>query len=350
VQQRQQIKEQLGVLEERLEQLGALICANEQQSIRAPAQILFGSDILLQEALDSMRSLGQLVHDQQLFKSVSANDFLPRIISLLVQDAANQGCEVAISHFGEGKISMEMAELVMGAIVAGFRACLRSHKGFNRAERVRHHLFPIGSIYVEVRSTPSEILFRLVDDGKGFHGSGEEFSISTEKQFDKLREHIARCGGWFSRSSYGDFGGAIEFKVPLAHSRIESLILSVGRLEVLIPSSCVAEIIERGSSTAKPAQGARIFRLCEDHGVEAGDADAGVLLRVGVADFQFWLACDALKGKALVRRAPAGNLVDATSWLQNFGLFHEDDAGRALPLLEGTTLIRFYKEFTGVHS
>lgn len=342
---RQQIREQLGVLEEKLEELGAFACANERLSLKNSAPVQFGSDLLLQDALESMRALSQLVHEQQLSKSVNASDFLQKIISLLVQDAASQGCEIAVSHYGEGKISMEMAELVMGAIVAGFRATLRSQKALTRADRARKHLFPIGSIYVEVRSSPGEIMFRLVDDGQGFH-EDDTLATGAEKQFEKLREHIARCGGWFGRSSFDSFGGMIEFKVPLAHNRMEALVLKQGEFRVLIPSSSVAEISETGSPLKVPA-GAMILRLHESLGVERGSADSTVLLRVGVADLQFWLACDSLEGKVLARRAPATEFTDDGSWLQSLGIFQAEGTGRALPLFEGTTLIRFYKENSG---
>lgn|GEM_PF-5785819 len=339
--QRQQIRDQLGILEEKLEDLGAFASTNERMGLKAPAPMQFGSDLLLQDALDSMRVLSHLVHEQQLFKSVSTGDFLHKILSLLVQDAAAQGCDIAVSHYGEGKISMEMAELVMGAIVAGFRATLRSHKALPRAERARNQLFATGSIYVEVRSSPGEIMFRIVDDGKGF-GDSSDISIGAEKQFDKLREHIARCGGWFGRKSFGGVGGAIEFKVPLAHNRVEALVLKSGNFEALLPSSCVAEIFESGAES-KPPKGALILGLSEAHGLEPNSAEGGTLLRVCVADLEFWLACEELGSKNLVRRISAAEFVEEGSWLQLLGLFQ----GRSLPLFDGTTLIRFFKENSG---
>ena len=125
--------------------------------------------------------------------------------------------------------------------------------------------------------------------------------------------------------------------------------LRQGNYQALIPSSCVAEVAERGGATKVPAD-ALVLRLCSRNGVEPGDRDAPVLLRVGVADLQFWLACDAVDSKALARRAPAAEFVEEGSWLQCLGIFQENGDSRALPLLEGTTLIRFYKENSGVSS
>lgn len=340
---RQQIREQLGVLEEKLEELGALAATNERMSLLCPDPVTFGTELLFQEAIESLHTLGQLVHEQQLTKSVAAQDFLQKIIALLVQDAAAQGCDIAVSQYGEGKISMEMAELVMGAIVAGFRASLRSHRALDRAERARLNLFPTGSIYVEVRASASEVQFRLIDDGAGFPAAGG-LSLGAEKQFEKLREHIARCGGWFGRSSLGEVGGSIEFKVPLAHNRVEALVLRSGAFEALLPAACVAETIEPGRGQAP--EGALVLRLSEAAGLEPGSAD-GCLLRIGVADVQFWISCEAVGGKVQARRAAAGEFTGPESWLQSFGLFHEQGGGRALPLLDGTTLIRFHRESSG---
>lgn len=341
---RQQIREQLGVLEEKLEELGSLASANERMSLLSPDPVTFGTELLFQEAIESLHALGQLVHEQQLTKSVAAQDFLQKIIGLLVQDAAAQGCDIAVSQYGEGKISMEMAELVMGAIVAGFRASLRSHRALDRAERARLNLFAPGSIYVEVRASATEVQFRLLDDGAGFESAGS-LSLGAEKQFEKLRDHIARCGGWFGRSSLGEVGGSIEFKVPLAHNRVEALVLRTGSFEALLPAACVAEIIEPGRGRAP--EGTLVLRLNEAAGLEPGDPEGACLLRIGVADVQFWVSCEAVGGRVQARRAPAGEFTGPESWLQCFGLFHEQGAGRALPLLEGTTLIRFHRENAG---
>lgn len=340
-QHRQLIREQLGVLEERLEELGALALANERQALERPSALSFGSDILLQEALASIRDLGQLVYEQQLFKSVSANDFLQRIVGLLVQDAAAQGCDIAVAHFGEGRISMEMAELVLGAILAGFRASLKSHKSLSRVQRHRHYLFGTGSIYVEVRATAGEILFRLTDDGQGY---GKRSDLASEKHFQKLREHIARCGGWFGHSSFENFGGLIEFKVPLSHNRLEALILRQGDFEVLIPSTSVAEVLEAGEL---PPDDAVVFSLDENTGLAPALEKAAVFLRIGVADLQFWISCESLGARVKARRLSAADFVEEGSWLKDLGLFRTEEHSQALPLLEGASLVQLYRECGG---
>jgi hypothetical protein len=238
LQQRQQIKEQMGLLEEQIELLGSVASLNEQQSLANSPALVFGSDVILQETLETLRGLYQLAQEQQNLKSVPAADFLAKIIGILVQDAAASGFDIAIFHFGEGKISMEMAELVLGAIIAGMRASLRSYRGASRTDRLDRHLFPTFGFYLEVRANPEEIQFRLVDDGPGYGGRLDE-ELASEKQFQKLRLHIARSGGWFGRSSLEHMGGQIEFKVPLPRNRFETLLLRCGECEALLPSSCV---------------------------------------------------------------------------------------------------------------
>lgn len=325
MQNRQQIREQFGILEEQLEELGSLARSPERAGN-------VGTDILLQDALEAVRELSRLVHEQQLLKSVPAHDFLLRICGLLAQDASAQGIEIAVSHYGEGRISMEMAELVLGAIVAGFRVSLRSLKGATRPVRLKHHLFPTSSIYLEVRATASEIQFRLLDDGRGFgRDSG------ADRSFGKLRDHIARCGGWFGRKTFDPCGGMIEFKVPLTHNRTQAFVLRQGRFEVLIPTVCVAEV---ATPDKRPADDAITYHLHETEGLTEGGEGSATYVRVGVADLQFWLGCDSISGPQLIRRAKADEFFEEGSWLRSLGLFHEDGTGRALPLLDGQALVQ----------
>ncbi len=104
------------MLEEQLELLGALASTNEQQAVPADVSQTFGSDLHFQDALEALRSLFRLLHEQQQQKSIPAKDFLARIIGILVQDASAQGVDLAVTQYGEGKISMDMAELVIGSI------------------------------------------------------------------------------------------------------------------------------------------------------------------------------------------------------------------------------------------
>ena len=98
MQNRQQIRNQLGILEEKLEELGALACANERSSLEPDYSPDFRTEILLQDAYHSMDELNRLVHDQQLFRSVPAAQFLQKISSILVTHASAENVDIAISH------------------------------------------------------------------------------------------------------------------------------------------------------------------------------------------------------------------------------------------------------------
>jgi hypothetical protein len=208
--ERQRIKDEIGALEERLELLDLTALANESYPLEGRGKYDFRSDVMLREALESLQRLQTLVQEEKLERSLEAEDFLRRIASLLVREAQTAGFEIAISTFGTGRISMEMAEVSMGAILACLRASLRSFKGMGRALRVKNHLFFTFSVYLEVRATPDEVHFRLLDDGQGYNGSFRT-EFETENQFKRFRSHIYRFGGWFRRKSLPGYGGSIEF-------------------------------------------------------------------------------------------------------------------------------------------
>jgi hypothetical protein len=307
------------------------------------AEIEYFLEVLLQCALDSIESLDRSIREEQTFRSVAADHFLHRVVGLLVQDAARQGCEIAVSQFGEGKISLEMAELVMGAVLAGIRVTLKGQKSLSPGERVARHLFSTGTIYLELRATEAEIQFRIVDDGAT--RADPSAGLENSAQIRKLRQHIAGGGGWFSQSVFEKQGSKIEFTVPLAQSRPQALVLRQGGFEALIPSANVAERIEAGGGELP--RGALVLRLCESKGLVPGSANAPVRLRIGVADLQFWISCDSVSGSVKARTVPADGFVEEDSWLRSFGLFQEGGASRALPLLDGSALVRFHEILGG---
>jgi hypothetical protein len=330
--QRQQIRDQLGVLEERLEELGALARAGERGS-EGQQGYRFGAELLLNDALESMRDLSLLVNDQQQQKSVSAQDFLLRICALMVQSAQAHGVDIAVSHHGDGRISLEMAELVMGAIIAAFRSSLAGYRNFTPAERVKSHLFRTASVYLEVKATPGELQFRLLDDGQGL-------AAREQASFRRLREHVAECGGWFAHKNFEPCGGLIEFKIPIAQNRVEAIVLRQGEFEMLLPSSCVLEM-SRASGQHPVAAGVATYEVHGTDGLVKGSSGSPVLVRVGVADMQFWIGCDEATGPVKVRRSPAADFFEEGCWIRTLGVFQHQGAGRALPMLDGAALVQF---------
>jgi hypothetical protein len=333
--ERQRIKDEIGALEERLELLEA--------ATHSPAP---GArpDQLVRQTLLSLQNLQDLIQEESLDKSLEAEVFLRRVTSLLVREAHLSGYDLAISTYGSGRISREMVEVSMGAILACLRASLKSFKGMGRALRVKGHLFYTFSVYLEVAASPDELHFRLLDDGLGYTGSFRT-EFETESHFRRIRSHISRFGGWFKRQSLPGHGGSIEFKAALPMSRFEALSIRAGALEALIPCGCVAEV----RNGPPPGKLPRVAYLSEETGLtaEGPGEEPAHWVKVAVADFQFWVACDSAETVKKARRLPADGLVNRGAWFRGFGVYHEGGAPRLLPLLEGEGLMDFYLDSWG---
>jgi hypothetical protein len=347
--ERQKIKDQISEMEEQLEILEGIALQNGAHAVAGEGAYEFSEDLLVSQAMSSLRNLKDLVHEQSLFKSLAAEDFLQKISGVLVREARALGYEIALSTFGSGRISMEMAELSMGAVLACVRASLRSFKGMDLASRQKHRLFTTFSFYLEARATDDAVQFRLLDDGLGYDGDFRA-EFESEKQFTKIRSYIARHGGWFTRRTLPGVGGAIEFKVPLPLSRFECMVIKQGAFEVLLPTACVAQVVELPTLEALSG----LYAVpAADNGLTAVPvsalANASVAVKVGVADFQFWLLCDAAERRVTARRHVAGELVESGCWFGFLGIFHDGKYQQALPLLDGEALMNFFAKAGGRH-
>lgn len=333
--EKQPVRDQLGVLEEQLELI----------SLAAGSASAGRSDFIADQALSSLSDLRQLLQEQGLRKSVSAEDFLRRITILAVREARESGYEIAVSTYGTGRISMEMVELAMGAIMASIRASMKAFRGMGLALRVKHRLFSTYSVYLEVRGGVDDIRFRLIDDSLGYRGSFRS-EFETEKQFQRIRTHIARYGGWFRERTLADYGGVIEFRLPLPTGRFECVALSDGQAEVLVPASCVADVQRNVRPGELDQTDCPLFRLDAERGllpwVPEPGAFAPHILRLGVADFQVWLACEGLRSGIKARRHEALDFVENDCWFHCFGIFVEAGSQHLRPLLEGEALMRIY--------
>jgi hypothetical protein len=341
--ERQRIKDEIGALEERLELLDQATHSSAAGAGQSGEAYDLESGQMVRDALDSLRRLQGLVQEEKFERSIDAEDFLRRVTSVLVREAQGAGFDIAVATFGTGRISMEMVEVSMGAILACLRASLKSFKGMGRALRMKNHLFFTFSIYLEVRATPDEVHFRLLDDGQGYNGSFRT-EFETEHQFRRIRNHISRFGGWFRRSSRPDYGGAIEFKAALPLSRFESLLLKSGETEILLPFGCVMEVVKNQS-----LPGDRVAFLSGDSGLSV-DSPGGMhttAVKVAVADFQFWIVCESAERIEKTRRISGDGLTDRHAWFQGFGVFHEQATPKVAPLLEGETLMNFHIESWG---
>ncbi len=348
--QKHRIKDEIGALEEKLELLRAITSRDETAVVAKDGSPSFTEELAVIDALASLSDLDGVVHQQSLQKSIAASDFLARVMSVLAKEAHEMGYQVAISHFGEGRISLEMVEISMGAIVACLRASLKSYKDMTKAMRIKHRLFSIYSVYLEVRASADSVHFRLVDDGQGYTGSFRS-ELETEKVFHKIRSHIAKFGGWFSRKSLETIGGTVEFKVPLPQARFESVILQKDGFEVLVPTVCLGEIREKVASSDELAtMGATVLEMDAGKGlvpVKEMRTDLPMAVNVGAADFNYWVICDRVQQKQRARRYPVGELVEPDSWFQHFGIFQLGTYAKVLPLLDGEALMKFHNLWGG---
>lgn len=334
--ERQKIRDQIGTLEEQLELLDVVSLANETFSISETGSYDFREESMVRQSIDSLQQLKDLVQEQNLRKSIAAKDFLKRVTGVLVREAHEAGYELAISTHGSGRISLEMVEVSMGAIVACLRASLKSFKGMGKALRVKHRLFTTFSVYLEVKASPTEIYFRLLDDAQGYSGTFRT-EFETENHFRKIRSHIANFGGWFRRKSLAEYGGVIEFKASLPLSRFECVRVRGGTSEFLLPASCVMEqgVAPPNARVARPEESAGLV-------VDAGGSAAAAAVKVAVADFQFWIQCDSIGEAVKARRESAVGFVEEGSWFKNFGVYQEAGQARLLPLMEGEALMNFH--------
>lgn len=343
--QRERIREQLGFLEEQLERLQTVATSNSRSSIDDSITYQFDESILIEEMNRSFNELQSLVQEETLRqKSMTAQDFLSRVIRCLITKSTELGFDIAVTHYGEGRVSLEMVEISMSAILSCIHASLRSYKGMSRAHRMKQRLFYPYSFHLEVRASLDEMRFRIIDDGQGYAGDLRS-QFDSEKHFKGIRGEIGKNGGWFKSRSYGEFGGMIEFKMPLKRSRFETLVLGCADGEVLVPGHSVSEICE--GKFLPPEEKEEIYaKLSAGGGLVSCNREearaSACVVRMGVADFQLWVACSGAMRRVVARRHSADGFVESDSWYTQFGIFHEQGLGMTLPLLDGDVLLRFH--------
>jgi hypothetical protein len=348
--ERQRIRDQIGALEEQLEQLHEISLANGEALLQRRDDFNFQEDIIVGDAQAAVRGLQDLLQEQSLEKSIPAQDFLKRVVAILLREASAAGHEVALTTFGTGRISLDMVEISMGAIMACLRSSIRGLGETSQSQRIARQLFRTFSINLEIRATADEVYFRVADDGRGLNQPFPD-EFEGETQFQKIRTHISRFGGWFRRRTLAPCGGMIEFKIPMARGRFDCLLLKGSGFEILVPNSCVAEIRQGENFPAGVSGRLLVASLHEAHGltkvVESGRYTVAV--RVAVADFQFWIRCEGFGDRVRARRNSAEGFIEPGTWLKNFGIFQDLGVAKVLPLLEGEAMMSFHLENGGGH-
>lgn len=342
--QREQIREQFSLLEEQLERLLSLSAPSLAKS-REHELDVGEEDLLLGRVKKIFDDLHGLVREETLKqKSLSAHDFTQKLIRMLILEANQKKFKIAVAYHCSGRISMEMVEVSMAAILSSFKASLRSYSGHTQEKRTKLNLSETYSFYLELHGHSDEFHFRMTDDGAGFD-QNHSHSVEIEANFSKVRASLAKCGGWFNRKSFVGYGGQIEFKVPLPRTRQEVSILKRDGFELLIPCFFVVESTNDLSKI--PQDGiSHIGILDPDHGILPYQGSLqglnSMAVRVGVADFEAWIICDYVSERLKSRKYDAREFLESGSWLSYLGLCVRNGMSLSLPLLDGDALMQFY--------
>jgi hypothetical protein len=340
---RQRIADQIGALEEQLELLQRLAARNCLTSIQKNPSFDFAESTEMQLARGALESLQAELGRQREEKSVPARKFLKRISSVLVQECAALDRNISISVSGTGTISMDMAELAMNAILHTLKAAIGSAFDLSSSERSQRHLFQTMAFSLQVKAEPENIHFVLTDDGQG-HQAGGIKSFEQEKQFQKIRSHLALCGGWFRRKNLQPYGGMIEFKLPFLTGRFQGAKISSNGVEAVIPGFCISDFWKAEDLLLHPWNGP-IACLDEEKGLSVCGPEArpgDVFLKLAIADFECLLKCRVLDNSLRLRKLSGADFFTPDSSFKALGIYNEGESAVVLPMIEGETLFHFY--------
>lgn len=339
--QKEKIREQLSVLEERLEQLEGFFLSPENYSPEKISQF--------KNAKNTFSELQGLVQDEALRqRSIPTEQFVRKILPFLIHEANGKGYEINVGYYAEGKISMEMVEISMNAILTCIKSSLKCYQGMSRAHRIQKRLFQPFSFFLDVRADISEIKFSLIDDSFGYKSSFNT-GIESEKLFKSMRTHMASHDGWFGNQSFQRYGGVIQFRIPQQRTRFDCILLQGIDCEVLLPSSCVIEQIPAKNLDSKNTN-LKVFLLQENGGLDLKESigpefQSYTAIKIGVADFQFWILCKKILQTVRARRLAGSDFLDPSAWFRDFGVFLQDSSEVLIPLVDGSVLMDFYQKW-----
>ena len=341
---RQRISEELGALEEHLELVQRLSMRNSLNPIQPKSSFDFEESIQAEVARESLDRLHQELSRQREQKSISVEKLLQKIAAILIQEVLPHDRDITISTFGSGNVSLEMVELAMGSIVGAVRASVRSALEFDSLDRQRLFLYPALSFFIHAKSEGENIHFILKDDGAGHSNLGVT-GFEQEKDFQKIRAHLAVSGGWFRKTNLVPYGGKIEFRLPLIQPRFLSYRVVSNGIEALIPATCVASL------NSGVASRDRVVVLDENSGMAVSKGlaqEQEVEVQLAIADYEFPFRCRVLGEGIRTRKLSGADFFDPSSSFQYLGVFHEAENPKVLPLLEGETLLNFYQSVWSV--
>lgn len=349
--QREKWQNQFGYLEEQIERLQNIAFRNDASALDPLSPQPISLQDQLAEIHEQARHLEKLVHEEVFQqKNVSAVDLLIKICRFLLEEAGKKDLPVSFSYFGSGKISMQMVEQIMPIVVFGVKAAIaNSCKENGEILRAKNNLFSTCSFFLELTSDNNSVDFRIIDDGFGYENGKKP-----------IRESIAKLTGWARFQSFTNYGGLLEVKIPAQSSRTESIIFSYGPHRIALPASSVhADPFKINKSDLVASDGFHfvsynnsLIHACIIHphfGLQFVEDGSDYITKelyasiVGVADFQIVILTEKVPDKKILRVVPGGEWIAPESWYQFLGLFSNIEASQALPFIDGTSLMSFYR-------
>ena len=335
--QKEEIKENFNVLEERLDRLQAIALHNEVYSVASEANFDFEQTRWIEEIRAQVSALHSAVSEEVLKqKSISAIDLVTKVSKFVIEETQKKDIDISISSFGKGQVSLLMLESAMAAILACARVAISSVNASDYLARQEKGLFGTSSFSITLISSDEGMHFTIQDDGIGY----ADQNFNTD--FSSLREYVAKQGGWFQAITNKTYGGKIEFRIPLPRLRVESHLLSAGSFILGIPASCVTQILEN-----PVLENERLYVIHPQVGLmplhslaEAPACTSAV--RIAVADFQFVVACEKIEQSIAVRKLKEGDLLEENSWFHFFGVYQKEGLSHLIPYIEGQSLMDLY--------
>jgi hypothetical protein len=353
------ISDDFGKLEERLERLETLASLNDQTVVSGTGIYDHTYAEVLREVRTELAELQEKVFERVLSsKSIEAKDFLTKIVKNLIEESRGLGLDIAVSVHGKGRVPMHLIEMALSSILACVRVSVESFRRQSGVDRIMKNLFPTCSFQMEIIAGSTEIHFRILHDGDGFSKDAIGNWMDTIRS---IRENVAKTGGWFNFHRFENYGGSVEFKIPVTRTRFPGYIIRTGSFEAIVPASCVADTLQEISSDSLTLKRGEYFyndraavgflssssgfEVLTIEGLPRTEGMKAILL--GAADFQFLILCDDFQLVEKIRSVEDEDLLDKASWFSRFGVFHEGIGSRLVPLMDGETLVHFHKQIGG---
>jgi hypothetical protein len=341
------LKEKIAYLEELFERLKGI-----SQNVPTDQAVLHE----IESASSTTKAL-QLDINYELFhqRHIDAKDFILKIVRFLVEETNKASIAISTAQIVSGSMSIHSAEAVMGAILAAVRASLVRIQQENLHARLKRNMFPSASVFLTLEADDDSIYFRLVDDACGFHlkkGVNKEL----EKCLKSIRDTVAKADGSCSFCSFSEYGGKIEIRLPVRHTRTRAKIFRFKSHEIAFASSIVNKTVAVEEGDFKIVADRLYYEFNDDFipvctindaagltqvGVASDGLNADHITILSVADFHLALLTAASPADYSIRIQNGENFLKPDSWFKKIASYTDGSHAKVAPYLEGKLLIEF---------